>query len=145
MVTQMLESVDIYGSEKVGTEPQTKYSGILSILTYVCLAIALYFKVDMIIQENNVNMSQIRKENPNHFRNLQDLISDPVVDNGNGGITSGGTVPIAQQNNTIPIVTPDNTSTTSNSTTPDPATTVTDSNAGNVNSDELNFRFTENI
>ena len=95
MVTQMLESVDIYGSEKVGTEPQTKYSGILSILTYVCLAIALYFKVDMIIQENNFNMSQVRKENPNHLRNLQDLISDPVVDNGNGGITSGGTVPIA--------------------------------------------------
>ena len=56
---------------------------------------ALYFKVDMIIQENNVKMSQVHKEDPNHLRNLQDLISDPVVDNGNGGITSGGTVPIA--------------------------------------------------
>lgn len=66
-------------------------------------------------------------------RQLQDLINDPVID---GGIDSGGNVPIDQQNNTIPIVTPD----------PVPKTiVVSDGNAGNVISKNKNFRWTETI
>jgi hypothetical protein len=61
-------------------------------LTYVVLAIALYFKIDMIISENALNQDLIPKSNvgDSQRRSLQDLISDPVVD---GGIDSGGNVP----------------------------------------------------
>merc|ERR1712166_786577 len=66
-------------------------------------------------------------------RQLQDLIGGPVVD---GGIDSGGNVPIDQLNNTIPIVTPD--------PVPKPVV-VADGNAGNVESKKKNFRWTETI
>ena len=66
-------------------------------------------------------------------RQLQDLIGGPVID---GGIDSGGNVPIDQLNNTIPIVTPD--------PVPKPVV-VADGNAGNVESKKKNFRWTETI
>jgi len=66
-------------------------------------------------------------------RQLQALINDPVID---GGIDSGGNVPIDQAGNTIPIVTPD--------PTPKPIV-VTDGNAGNVVSKNKNFRWTETM
>ena len=61
------------------------------------------------------------------------MIDDPVID---GGIDSGGNVPIDQSTNTIPIVTPD--------PVPKPVV-VADGNAGNVKSKSKNFRWTETI
>lgn len=61
------------------------------------------------------------------------MIEDPVID---GGINAGGNIPIDQESNTIPIVTPD--------PTPKPVI-VANGNAGNVKSKKKNFRWTESM
>lgn len=61
------------------------------------------------------------------------MINGPVID---GGIDSGGNIPMDQINNTIPIVTPD--------PVPKPVV-VADGNAGNDESKKKNFRWTETI
>jgi hypothetical protein len=135
MFQLMVESVDMYGTkhtlknQKGEKIQKSRLGGVISIFTYVLLAIALYFKVDMIMKQGVTDTI----EHSNNKRGLQDLIQDPVID---GGIDSGGNIPIDQQDNTIPIVTPD--------PVPKPVV-VTDGNAGNVVSKKKNFRWTETI
>lgn len=65
----MVESVDMYGTkhtlknQKGEKVRKSKFGGIISIFTYVLLAIAFYFKVDMIMNQGVVETVQSHKRN----------------------------------------------------------------------------------